>query len=207
MKRILVAALVAGSLAGCATQNSGQQFNACLENVKNDAALAPLARKLGVNGISGQSMEVMSNKEYASDADRPLISRWSAERERCFANADASWRKDFPPQLYALTLKANSQVKQLTLRLYSGAITYGEFAQGRQIVQDLFNQDKVQLDAAMVDKAAAERRQVLLMQLQSQLNKPAPAPMPAPYMVPMPAPASSTTNCTTIGNQVNCVSR
>jgi len=210
MKQILFAALIVSAFSGCATQDQGKQFTACLEANARNPAFAPIASKIALGGVQEQSLSMLSSKETASDADRVIISKWNDGRKQCYANASTAMQDSMHPRLYGLVAKAESQRQQLISRLYSGAITYGQFAEGRQIIQDLFEQDRLALASAAVDQQAEQRRQVLLMQLQTQLNKPTGnAPMPAPYMMPSPAPApaSTTTNCTTFGNQVNCVSR
>ncbi len=193
------------AISGCATAPQGKKFTDCLGAISKDQAYRPLEGKMSLTGIPGQSLEMLSNKDRASESEKPLISRWSAARKQCYADSNQDMQQSMHPKMYALIVKAESQRQQLAYRLYSGAITYGEFADGRQIIQDIFEQSRTELEANSVDQQAEQRRQVLLMQWQALQNKPAPAPAPMPYMIPT-RPAV-TTNCTTVAGQVNCVSR
>lgn len=200
-----VAILSCTVLLGCANRPIDADYRQCMDAAAANPKYAPLKSKVALGKLSEQNLQILSNQERVSDSEKPLLSAWSAERRQCFLNADATIQKTTHPKVYSLILKSQSDVQLLATRLYSGQITYGEFAEGRQLIDTIQQQARADLAATVADEQKANERQVLLMQLQALQNKPAPTPAPQPYMIP--TRPTVTTNCTTVAGQVNCVSR
>ena len=196
MKGILAIAVTAGALAACASNQvvpyRGSQYKECMDKVAADPKLAPLAAKTSLGQVAKISTSMLADTSTPTVQEKDLIAQWADSRDRCFVTYTSTLKEDLPPEAFAVAQVSVNKAKLLAADMTAGKMSFAQFNRLRISRQDEENQ---------------RRRQVLLMQLQSQLNKPAPAPMPAPYMMPSPAPASTTTNCTTFGNQVNCVSR
>lgn len=206
MKRILIAALVAGSLAGCATTKQDPLMQ-CVAAINAKTSYDPLRSKMSLVGADEQTVAMLASTERPSEAEKPLILSWANDRQACLRQDEAN-RKDMHPAARNLFAMSSSMTTTAISQLYGGQLTYGEFAQRRQQITDALRKDLSAMESTAMAQDAANKRQVLLMQLQNQLSKPTGnPPMPAPYMMPSPAPASTTTSCTTFGNQVNCVSR
>ncbi|MRT30791.1 hypothetical protein [Herbaspirillum sp. CAH-3] len=214
MKQILAIVVTTGVLAACAPNQvvpyRGSQYKECMDKVAADPKFAPLAAKTSLGQVAKISTSMLADNSIPTDQERDLIAKWADSRDRCFVTYTSTLKEDLPPEAFAIAQVSVNKAKLLAADMNAGKMTFAQFNRLRisqnSETESGFEQVR-QLYAARQDDENQRRRQVLLMQLQSQLNKPAPAPMPAPYMVPMPAPTTSTTNCTTIGNQVNCVSR
>jgi hypothetical protein len=214
MKRILVAALIAGAFSGCSTPDplkvSIENYTGCTGRVNALSQFSPLRDKGLIGKVEEIPTALMANGSYPTQTEKDLLAEWSDKRSRCFITHTTSLKETMQPEQFQVAKMAMDRQKLLYSNFYAGKLSYAQYSRERlyesQQVESAFEQLR-QLYAERQNQENEKKRQVLLMQLQSQLNKPAPAPMPAPYMVPMPAPAASTTSCTTIGNQVNCVSR
>lgn len=215
MKGILAMVMTAGALSACAPNQvvpyRGSQYKECMEKVAADPKLAPLAVKTSLGQVAKISTSMLADNSLPTAQEKELIAQWADSRDRCFVTYTSTLKEDLPPEAFAVAQVSVNKAKLLAADMNAGKMTFGQFNRLRisqnSETESGFEQVR-QLYAARQDQENQQRRQVLLMQLQNQLSKPTGnAPMPAPYMLPSPAPASTTTNCTTFGNQVNCVSR
>jgi len=202
--KIITLCTIVVALSACATKPD-DQFAKCMDAVATNPKYAPLEKKLALGKVSSQTLEMRANNSVASDSDKPLISSWASDRQQCFSAVDPVIQKSMHPKVYALILQTRANAKTLTSRLYEGKITYGQYAEGRQLNEDADQQARLEIAGKAVDEQSANERQVLLMQLQALQNKPTPTPAPMPYMIP--TRPTVTTNCTTIAGQVNCTTR
>ncbi|MCZ3137246.1 hypothetical protein NYZ17_20540, partial [Acinetobacter baumannii] len=105
------------------------------------------------------------------EAEKPLILSWANDRQACLRQDEAN-RKDMHPAASNLFAMSSSMTTTAISQLYGGQLTYGEFAQRRQQITDALRKDLSAMESTAMAQDAANKRQVLLMQLQNQLSKP-----------------------------------
>ena len=204
--KTICALIAVFALAGCATKAPpNSAYNQCIDKVAKNPAYAPLQDKMSIGGDLEQTMSMLSDKSHITEEEKPLLLGWAEERRSCYAADDANLRTHVSIELYALINRTRSASLATTVDLYSGKISFGEFAQVRQKIADTHREGFAQLAARDRDAKQARNDQATMMQWQALQNKPAPAPAPMPYMIPT-AP-TVTTNCTTTAGQVSCTSR
>jgi len=189
-------------------QNSDYKY--CIDAVMEDPNLYPLKEKVALGTVDKQNFQMLTNVEYASSDEKPLIASWVESRRRCFAINQTSMSVSLPDPIYQAFKFSVDEFDLLAAQLYSGSKTYGDFAQQRSKL-NTFVMGKINeysnAATARQNQYAQEneqaRRNAIIQQL---MNRPQTQPYQMqPYM--MPTKPTTTTNCTTIGNQVNCVSR
>lgn len=206
---------------------------ACLNEVPSQERFAPISKKVSLLSAKDQTFEMLTNATKATKEDKKLISAWVAELERCLS-LGADFRKANQPE-QVLTMIEGSRVEFLTTTadLYSGKLTYGEYAKLRSVQLADFerrfseftqsvaqrNQEaaakKQQIELQERQRAEAEiRRQEMIASQREEARrqaalgilmnqKPFQPYQAQPYQMPTP----TTTHCSTFGNQIDCTSR
>lgn len=206
-----ILALSACSTPGNVAQYRSNPYRDCMNTIAINPDFSLIAEKTATRDVTDITTAMLSDDSYPTAEEKPLISKWSDARARCFATYTSTLKEDMPPEAFEVVKASVDKQKILASDLYAGRLTYGQFNRTRisdkQSVDSAFQRIR-ELSMARQDQDAERKRQILLMQLQSQLNRPpASTALPAPYMMPLPATTPTQTNCTTVGNQVNCVSR
>lgn len=173
MKHVLLTLTALWILVGCqATAPKQQQKTAaddpsrpCFEAIGYSTQLRPLEEKIGgLNSINGLTLEHLTRTDTATAADKPILSLWSSERNRCVAAGDA-FRRQYQPAMYAGIIESqNEEFTILLSKLYSGSITYGQFNTARKELAaktaERYRQAQIsekQSQAAQQQAIAAER--------------------------------------------------
>lgn len=175
MNHSLLAVVALGILAGCqATAPQQPQKTAaddptmhCFAALGHHTQLRPLEVKVGgVADIKKVTLEHLSRSDTATTEDKPALSLWASERNRCVEKG-AEFRKANQPFMYSgLVDSQNEEFVILLSKLYSGAITYGQFNTLRKELAAKNNErwrqallSEKQAQSAQQQTRAAERAQ------------------------------------------------
>jgi hypothetical protein len=210
-----------------ANAQSVNPSNECFSNLDLSPELQVLKGKVALGGLSGQTLEMLSNDKRPTPAEKVALAKWDGLRQPCI-KLNTEWNESrLAPNVTVIIDKVAGQFKESLADLYSGKITYGQFAKIRQA-----NSDKAKVEIANIDqqnKNTSFQQRQQQQQLEQQAaqqeaqdrqannalatqmllnNKPYQAPMP--YQMPpvqqVRPPASTNTNCRMIGNTLNCTS-
>jgi len=192
----------------------------CFNNLESIPELQVLKGKVALAGISGQTLEMLANDKKPTPSEKGALAKWDSLRQPCI-KLNSEWNESrLAPNVTVIIDKVASQVKEALADLYSGKISYGQFAKLRQS-----NSDKAKVEIANIDQqnqnntfqqkqqqqqleqqaatAAAQERQVNNALATQMLLNNKPYQAPAPYQV-QPIKPPTTTNCYKMGNSLNC---
>lgn len=153
-------------------------------------------------------LEMMADKSYPSEEERRALSVWKIARDSCMDRGE-SFRQAYAPPAYRASVTSNvTRVHELTAKLYAGEMNYGEFNRARagnaaasQEQLATISQQEREANARAEDRRRAaegmalqniQNQQLLLQQQQQQQQ----------MLLQRSRPTS--TNCSRMGNQVNC---
>ncbi len=218
MKQTLLAVIIS-LLSGCANQgarvqapppNPGLQ---CYAELGGNATLAPLASKLVLTGADGTTLPMQADTTKPNAGEREVLAQWAALRALCWQQSK-QWMRDFqmPAWYVSISTDITDTSDALIAALYRRELTFGEFnvkrlaasADGRRRfseARDLYTreQDAARQQDAQVrfncEQDAARMYPPVMVQR-----------MTSPGYQPLPS-QSTQTNCTSIGNQINCTSQ
>lgn len=151
-------------LVSCAA--NAEPFATCVEKAVTENGLAPLQKKIALVDGRKQSFDMLANTTYPDEYEKPMIAAWAKARERCFAQDEETKDPQVAPSFIEIAARTSRSMLSLISQLYTGKLTYGEFAQKRTALG-------AEQDAAV--NAEIDRLQQQ-MQRQSSAQQPAPAP-------------------------------
>ena len=224
VKNITFLVLVASATAMAQAQPSNPS-NECFSNLESSPELQVLRGRVALGGLSGQTLEMLANDKRPTPVEKVALAKWDGLRQPCI-KLNSEWNESrLTPNVTVIIDKVAGQFKEGLADLYSGKITYGQFAKIRQA-----NSDKAKVEIANIDqqnKNTSFQQRQQQQQLEQQVsqqeaqdrqannalatqmllnNKPYQAPMP--YQIPpvqqVRPPANTNTNCRMIGNTLNC---
>jgi len=212
--KMLAAAAVAVALTGCANMRPGPppptpaQLMAadptaiCVKRLGEDPfVITNLSAKTGIGRPGAPTLEMLSDKSYANDAEKKALSAYSAARQQCI-DSGANYRRQNLPSQVTLTMEQSGQnITFLLAKLYAGEITFGEYntrrvqngSEARSRLSE-YDQQRHRQQQAEAEQRRVESNNALQnfnnqMLLQQQINN---------------ANRPRTTNCQRLGSQVNC---
>jgi len=222
-----------------AIYSQSSDWKQCYKDLKTDRGLAPLQGKIVFTDIGDPSIEMLTNNQKPNKVEKVALLRWDALLTQCMKSTDEKFISDLKElgenhcqngkyisvcrnaqKLLTATTNAINlaliNMRILTAELYSGKITYGDFATKRvanteknqeRIYQILANnrndieQEQAYRDAED-DRTLRQRQAILGQFLMSRPSSPAPIFIPQNTYTP---PVQ--TNCFSSGNSVNCTSQ
>lgn len=201
MKQLNTKSLFIIAALACGHASAGDPSIDCFAELSNAQEYSWLSTKMSLLNAKQQTFQMLVDESRPSEDEKPLILSWATAREKCMQLGE-EWRAaNLPPPAQALIRNNFNDAMTLTADLYSGKITYGQYAKERQASSDRFSTSMSALRQNLIDKQEAARRQAAAAALSS--FKPYQAPQLTPYQMPTP----STTNCNMVGNQVSCTTR
>lgn len=206
MKRLWI--VLAFVLAGCATSPAQHKPQlppnpalACFRNEAMSPAYAQLARKIDLGSARDQPSSMFANADRLTDQEKPTFLAWVNARLACDASA-SGWRQRYlVPQLIAINERSKSEFIALSSDLYSGKITFGEYAQKR-----LENGQAAQKEwAAVVQQLREAQAGAGGPQHSRTPVYPTPEPQTRPdQMQATYGSAAPVTRCYAVNNQMRC---
>lgn len=100
----------------------------CMRDLANDPELYYIKDKIALGGVDQQTFDMLANESYPTSDDKKIILKFGSKREECRKKMNSSGNGTLE-QLYSSAFNAS---QSLILDLYSGVITYGQFARKRQ---------------------------------------------------------------------------
>lgn len=215
-------ALACAALAGCATPGQHAQYrptaaddpsNGCLASIAYDKRFVPLRAKIAINlRTDNLPLQMLSDKSYANDDDKAVLSEWIAARAEC-ARMGESFRAAYaPPEYRANITAAQAFTTSAAARLYSGEITYGEFnrlrseaATAATMRSATAQQRQHEATAAAQAQDDANQRAAVGAALQNMQNTMLIQEQVRAQQIQQNRPIN--TDCQRFGNTVSCTSR
>ena len=199
---------------------SSNPSSECFNNLESISELQILKGKVALGGLSGQTLDMLANDRRPTSAEKVALAKWDGLRQPCI-KLNSEWNESrLAPNVTVIIDKVANQFKETLADLYSGKITYGQFAKLRQS-----NSDKAKVEIANIDQqnqntnfqqrqqqqqldqrasqAASQERQVNNALATQMLLNNKPYQAPTPYQM-QPIKPPTTTNCYKMGNSFNC---
>ena len=198
----------------------------CFSALETNPELQILKGKVALGNVSGQTLEELANDKKPTPAEKSALVKWDSLRQPCIKQSLEWSNAHFAPNVVVIIDRLGGQFKSLLADLYSGKMTYGQFAKARQANADNAKAEMVNTNQQNqnVSTQNQQRQQQLNQQAQqaeaqnqaqrnalaTQMilnNKPyqAPAPYQMPQLQTPNAPVN--TNCRMIGNTMNCTTQ
>lgn len=151
MKKVLALICLSLALTGCSTinrinqqQNTAQintqkqqlidQADQCYASLPSDPAIKPISGKVAFQ-VKDQTLPMYSNNSKPTAKEKVAIQHWYEKAQTCRKYVDAAIQLENIPEFSQVTAANWGANQQLFIDLYSGKITYGQFATGRKNVQ------------------------------------------------------------------------
>jgi len=200
-------------MAAISTSSLAQQDPTlrCINELAQLPELTILQNKAPVLTTS-QTFDMLTNSDKASGEELPAIKAWAQGRERCQALGD-SYRRSIPTGVTAAIEAAYRDFLNMLADLYTGNLTYGEFAR-RRAERNTQTASQIQRAAEEYNRGVAQKNQAAAQEdaarrdaaIQILLNRP-PAPTYQPA-VPYQTPTPRVTNCVPDGiGGMRCTTR
>jgi len=192
MNKIIFAAF---SIFFAGAANAMTQSEICSNDLVDDPRLAIIKSKVALKDARLQTFEMLTDTTAASAAEKEAIATWAKAKADC-ARYRSQELSNAPPDLQELERAVAMQAQNYMAELYTGAITYGQFAQKRAeaTASLLTKRGELMARARSAQPQAPTPREVSI---------PIIAPRPAPYMLPI-RPAPITTKCSTAYGTTTC---
>ena len=100
----------------------------CMRDLANDPELYYIKDRIALGGIAQQTFGMLANESYPTSDEKKIILKYGSKREECRKKMNPSGNGALD-QLQSSVFNAS---QSLILDLYSGVITYGQFARKRQ---------------------------------------------------------------------------
>lgn len=197
-----------------AQQCSDEMANPALDPIRNKVEL------LRSDNDGPPPFLILSNSSIPTMSERSAIAKWATIREECFrrqiqfvstSNGDPLIRD----KSFSFVRQAAEQINVLTVALYQGKMTYGEFARERTQIDE--SAEAARRDWLITAQAAEQERRANRVQLAIQQEQVANQQYDAWLQASMrqtqqmqsqlQALHSTTTNCMWVGNLWNCTTR
>lgn len=193
-------------------------YNNCLLSLVERPELESIRTKISLTGWKLTTFARMQDGSSPTEEERSAIAEWAKGREECFRANERDISRTNPPAAFAVIQRLHIGVLTLAADIVRGSINYGQFNTERVRLGQVGDSDFAAIrqqdinnasQAAAADDAQrkaedAQRRSVALQYLLN--NRPASPQAPQPYAMP-PASPPITTNCSRIGDNINCTTR
>lgn len=200
------AALLALVLAAPAAFAQQDPSVGCMQSLREQPRFEAIKAKISLGRVRDSTFAMLADTTLPDEAERQAIAAWATARADCVRLGD-DFRKSWPPQLASLAVEAESRMTAEAVDLYQQKITFGEFNKRRQALANeteprwaaASQQARDSSQRAMAQQAEAKARWNAEMSELVQRFKPV-------TLTPVTRP-TVTTNCSQIGNQVQCTTR
>ena len=194
----------------------------CNQSLATDDRFALISNKLPLTGMNNITFEMLSNEAYPTSDERKGISDYMNSNQKCFTLGTEYRQRNFSPQIDAITTEFQNNMTSIAVDLYNSKITYGEankrlqkiYDESRGKIAEITQRIKDKRDADAKEQNDEQRRQQqdqeaqnardLAIRRQAILNTIKPIQL-QPYQIPIRPTIN--TNCSRIGNQLNCTSQ
>lgn len=209
-------------LAGCQSVDGNQQMqqfqasmqnaDGCYDELRNREEYRPIVKHMAIK--DQPTVEQLADTARPTVEETKLLSKWANDRSVCRKALNSTWGIA-GPAYQAVQYESQSKSDAVLVKLIQRKITWGEANKENQQISLTAYGKGLQLDENMrsaqmqADAIDAQRRQAAAAYLigSGALNR-SYAPVYQPVPVSRPATPSIarpiTTNCNSMGNNVNC---
>lgn len=173
----------------------------CFIEAGKEESLSPLREKIAFGGVDKQKFEMLANGEFPTEEEKALILLWVNLRIDCMKRYEALREIDMHPVARSILEQGNTELVSLTADLYSGKITYGQFAKARAANSAKYVAQSNIVNEQLRQQEQAAARQAALGILQNQ------RPYQPPQIQFHPMETDKTTTCNMLGSQMVCRTR
>jgi len=143
---------------------------ACVEEMKTNAELQILYKKLPLDISKGQSLEVLSNKTKPTAIEKKYLLNFMETLDACGA-LGTEWRaKNYPLAVNNLAAKFQTDFKVNLADLYSGDLTFGELAKIRSKMMTEYIAN-LQVEVEKIKQERSAKEQAAASKAQSDLER------------------------------------
>ena len=146
------------------------ELKACTDKIVTDPSLQILASKIALNGPKNQSLQMLSSKEKPNDQEKVALSSYDVSVKHCRDIYERlSNSMGAPPAILAVNRSTASANDSLLSELYSGSISYGDYAKLRQQIADNREQAVVKITTELQKNAADAQAQSQMIANQTRI--------------------------------------
>jgi len=136
--RLVAALAFAGtSAAVCAADDPSI---ACFATIADNSAVAPLQGKVVLKLGAHPDLAMLANEHRPTKSEKVAIAAWVAEGERCYDLGHDFRASSYHPVIGALIDESMHSLEALVAKLYAGKLTYAEFNEQRQAMDDSYRE-------------------------------------------------------------------
>ena len=172
----------------------------CFNALESNPELQILKSKVALVSTQAQTLEMLSSDKRPNQAERVALSKWNDLRQVCVKKSREWYQANQSLNVMTIFDKFQGEFKENLAELYSGKITYGQFARNRQTSADIAKGEFAKvIEQNQKEKTQQQQRQKELNQANSSAMlgligiattpKTAPAlaqPSPPPPQQPLP---------------------
>lgn len=207
------AALLTLVLATPAAFAQQDPTDACFVRLSEERRLDVIRAKLSLLGSRTTTFAMLADESVPTAEEREAIATWATARADCMKDGDEYRARYWPAQASSLAVEAESRMTAEAVELFQQKINFGEFNKRRQAIANELAPRRAALRQQAQD--ANDRAQQAQQAQQSQERARRQAEMSIllqPFktepltLTPTTRP-TVTTNCSQLGNQVQCTTR
>ncbi|HBZ70136.1 MAG TPA: hypothetical protein DEP35_10545 [Deltaproteobacteria bacterium] len=145
------------------------EIQACFHAAALDPSLTSLSGLVALDDVRNQTSDMLASTKMPTEQERSAIKEWKDLIAPCYAQQEAFLNQwDVPPAIKALI--GETKVASLNLRvlLYSGKLTYGEYALKREKVQDAFLTAEAKIEAELLERSEEAEARANTLAVQAQ---------------------------------------
>jgi hypothetical protein len=113
---------------------------ACFATIADNSAVAPLQGKVALKIGTHPDLAMLANDHRPNKAEKVAIAAWVAEGERCYDLGHDFRATGYRPVIAALIDESMHALEALVAKLYAGKLTYAEFNEQRQAMDDSYRE-------------------------------------------------------------------
>ena len=126
----------------------------CHMRIVKDPRLEVIVGKVSLNGIKNQSFDMLANTQRPNAEEKEALRMWSVMQDNCKDTKQRLFDSTHAPrELIAIFDFHATSKNNLTLALYNGELTYGEFARKRREISNQLDADLARAQVEMENRA------------------------------------------------------
>ncbi len=152
---------------------------ACINALDYDSTLQPISDKVSLTGKTDRLFSMLANESYPTSNEKEVILAWVIKRERCVSD------NPLPVNIVThIPREGMNAVQSLSLELYKGAMTYGQFAKKLQDIRAAMEASREDIMRQYQRQQSQQRQyqqQLEEYQYQACMNRASKDPIAAPF--------------------------
>jgi hypothetical protein len=145
------------------------QISDCFRRISTDDSLTIISTHLALDSVKAQTLDMLASTQRPTEDEKRAIGHWASLLSVCHSQQIAAMERwNVPGSVRALFNQTSSASRDLRALLYSGAMTYGEFARERQKISDAFEVAEAKIEVELGEKSAEATARANELAMQAQ---------------------------------------